>query len=76
MTGAFDAATAVELVGVADGVHRYRAEVHDGWDIGGNANGGYVLAIAGRAMADAVGRPPLTRHGPLPRAGAARARAR
>ena len=34
--------------------------MHDGWDIGGNANGGYVLAIAGRAMADATGRPPLT----------------
>ncbi len=39
---------------------RYTATVQPGWDIGGNANGGYLLAIAGRAMADAVGRPPLT----------------
>lgn len=34
--------------------------VHDGWDIGGNANGGYLLALAGRAMAEVAGRPPLT----------------
>lgn len=38
----------------------FDAEVHDGWDIGGNANGGYLLAIAARAMAEVVGRPPLT----------------
>jgi hypothetical protein len=54
--GTFNEATAVELVAP----HRYRAEIRDGWDIGGNANGGYVLAIAGRAMAEATGRPPLT----------------
>lgn len=39
---------------------KYSAEVQPGWDIGGNANGGYLMAIAGRAMAAAVGRPPLT----------------
>ena len=39
---------------------RYEATVHDGWDIGGNANGGYLMAIAARAMAESVGRPPLT----------------
>jgi len=39
---------------------RFAAAVHDGWDIGGHANGGYLLALAGRAMAEAVGRPPLT----------------
>ena len=36
---------------------RFAGEVHDGWDIAGNANGGYLLAIAGRAMRDASGRP-------------------
>jgi acyl-CoA thioesterase len=41
-------------------VGSYDAEIADGWDIGGNANGGYVIALAGRAMADAVGRPPLS----------------
>jgi hypothetical protein len=38
----------------------FDAEVHAGWDIGGSANGGYLLAIAGRAMAEVTGRPPLT----------------
>lgn len=42
------------------GTFMYAAEVFDGWDIGGVANGGYLLAIAGRALADATGRPPLT----------------
>jgi hypothetical protein len=52
----FQRATAVERL--AGG--RYVAAIHDGWDIGGHANGGYVLAVAGRAMADAAGRRPLT----------------
>ena len=52
----FSDATAVTPTG--DG--HYTAIVHQGWDIGGNANGGYLMAIAGRAMADAAGRPPLT----------------
>jgi len=65
MTGVFAAATAVEQLSIVQTDHgetftTYGAEVHPGWDIGGNANGGYLMAIAGRAMADAVGRPPLT----------------
>lgn len=56
VTGDFVRATAV----VKDGEGRYAGYVEDGWDIGGVANGGYVLAIAARAMADSVGRPPLS----------------
>lgn len=53
----FDRATAVTALGEG----RYAGEIHDGWDIGGNANGGYVLAIAARAMQAASGRPdPVT----------------
>ncbi len=65
MTGVFAAATAVEQLSivtteVGETITTYGADVQPGWDIGGNANGGYLMAIAGRAMADAVGRPPLT----------------
>lgn len=56
VTGDFARATAVEK----DDEGGYRGYVHDGWDIGGVANGGYVLAIACRAMAESVGRPPLS----------------
>jgi len=52
----FTDATAVRPIGEG----RFAANVHEGWDIGGNANGGYLLAIATRAMAEVVGRPPLT----------------
>ena len=52
----FASATAVRSTG--DG--RFDATVHGGWDIGGNANGGYLMAIAVRAMTETVGRPPLT----------------
>lgn len=65
MTGIFEAATAVVMVGESVGpageaVRTYAGQVHDGWHIGPNANGGYLMAIAGRAMADATGRPPVT----------------
>jgi hypothetical protein len=70
VTGIFDRATAVTRRDAPDaapddgqddhGVVVFDAEVHHGWDIGGNANGGYLLAIAGRAMAEVTGRPPLT----------------
>lgn len=49
----FDRATEVEAIG--DG--RFTGAVHDGWHIGGNANGGYLLAIAARAMAAHAERP-------------------
>jgi acyl-CoA thioesterase len=32
-------------------------EIHDGWDINGNANGGYLLALAARGMRVVAGRP-------------------
>jgi acyl-CoA thioesterase len=44
----FTAHTAVTAGG--DGYH---GEIHDGWDVGGAANGGYLMAIAARAMAAA-----------------------
>lgn len=34
----------------------YAANIVDGWDVGGNANGGYLMAIGARAMAAAAGR--------------------
>lgn len=43
------------------GPGRWAATVQEGWDIAGNANGGYLLAIAARAMAAAADRPdPVT----------------
>lgn len=55
--GEFARATAVARRGESN---VWDAEIHDGWDIQGNANGGYLLAIAARAMGDAVDRPPVT----------------
>ncbi len=56
MNTSFADATAVRATG--DGT--FTATVHPGWDIGGNANGGYLMAIAVRAMSESIGRPPLT----------------
>lgn len=53
VTSEFDEATRI----VSDGAGRFSAEVHPGWDIGGNANGGYLLALVGRALAEVTGRP-------------------
>lgn len=60
----FDRSTRVvrrETAGSGSGVHpgtvSFDAMIHDGWDIMGNANGGYVLAVVGRALSEVTGRP-------------------
>lgn len=55
--GPFAAATGVR----PEGDRRWSASIAEGWDILGNANGGYLLAVAARAMIGASGRPdPVT----------------
>jgi acyl-CoA thioesterase len=57
MPGPF--ATATSVAPIADG--EWSASIRPGWDIAGNANGGYLLAIAARALVGAVRRPdPVT----------------
>lgn len=56
MSSEFQRATAVQRTG--DGL--YEGTIAGDWDIAGNANGGYLIALAARAMADALGRPPLS----------------
>lgn len=53
----FDIATAMVATDVVGDVHHFAARVHPGWDIVGNANGGYLLALVGRAVSLATGRP-------------------
>jgi acyl-CoA thioesterase len=57
MSAAFEAATRVYREGEGG---RFRATIERGWDIAGNANGGYLMALAARAMSDATQRPPLS----------------
>ena len=40
-----------------EGEGHFAARIHEGWDIAGNANGGYLLSIAARAMRASSGRP-------------------
>lgn len=47
----------MEPLEVVDGVHHFATRVHPGWDILGNANGGYLMALVGRAVSMATGRP-------------------
>ncbi len=61
--GRFASATAVALAATnpstssAPGTARYRADIIDGWDVMGNANGGYVMAMLGRAALAHTERP-------------------
>jgi len=57
LPGPFATATAVQPAAAG----QWSASIHPGWDIAGNANGGYLLALATRALAGATGRPdPVT----------------
>jgi acyl-CoA thioesterase len=57
MSGGFAAASAVRRIDD----NTWAADIAPGWDIGGNADGGYTLAIAARAAAEAAGKPdPVT----------------
>ncbi|MHB1137908.1 MAG: thioesterase family protein [Microthrixaceae bacterium] len=56
-SGRFGRATAVDRR--SDG--RHAATIAEGWDIMGNTNGGYLLALVGAALRDTTGRPdPVT----------------
>ncbi len=39
------------------GDHVFNSRIAPGWDILGNANGGYLMALAARAMSEVTGRP-------------------
>jgi acyl-CoA thioesterase len=57
--GEFDRATAVARVDD----HHWRGEIVPGWRIGEVSNGGYILALAGRVLREALPQPdPLTIH--------------
>jgi hypothetical protein len=57
LAGPFATATAVQSVAAGE----WAASIDAGWEIAGNANGGYLLAMATRALAAAAGRPdPVT----------------
>ncbi len=53
----FDRATQIFREQSLDSSVAYSTKVHPGWDIMGNANGGYLLALVGHALSDATGRP-------------------
>jgi acyl-CoA thioesterase len=48
-------AAASAITPVAGSTTRYEGAIEPGWDIVGNANGGYLLAIAARAASQAAG---------------------
>ncbi len=56
----------------AQGTDIYETTLHEGWDIGSVTNGGYVMALAVRAMLDAVDKPdPIAVNAHFERPGAA-----
>lgn len=56
-SGQFEAATAVRRLEE----DLFTAQVADGWDIVGNTNGGYLLAVLARTLTEFTGRPhPIT----------------
>ena len=57
LAGPFARATAVQPAAAGE----WQASIDAGWEIAGNANGGYLLAMATRALTGATGRPdPVT----------------
>ena len=50
-------ADAVRSGTVSQGTVSFDTVIQDGWDIMGNANGGYVLAVVGNALSAVTGRP-------------------
>ena len=57
LVGPFASATAVQPAAAGE----WLASIDAGWEIAGNANGGYLLAMATRALTGATGRPdPVT----------------
>ena len=52
----FDNDTAVQPAGLDGDRSTWSAELTDRWSIGANPNGGYILAVVGRALSAAIGR--------------------
>ncbi|MEM9407710.1 MAG: thioesterase family protein [Acidobacteriota bacterium] len=48
--------TFADATAVTENGDHYLSEIHDGWDVAGNANGGYLMALGARAMSSAAGR--------------------
>ena len=60
MAGEFQRDTSVARLSGDDDTVRFDTPVRAGWEVGEVSNGGYLLALIGRAMVDAAKRPPLT----------------
>jgi len=61
MTASAMTASAAVVASADNANAKFDAMVHDGWDIRGNANGGYLIALVAAAMRTAAGgRDPIT----------------